>query len=530
ALSCLAEEGVTVDSVPAAGRWIPLRRTANITTGGTAEDVTDSVHPDNRRLAERAARVVGLDIAGVDFLTTDISRSWHDVGGAICEVNAQPGFRNHWMADPDRDINGEIVDIIFGRRSGRIPTAAITGTNGKTTKSTMLHHIWMTAGKHTGICATPAVRVGYDDVITKLNRSGLEGAEMLLKDPAVEAAVFEMPHKGLIYLGHPCDRYEVAAMLNVTDDHIGTHGIESVQQMAELKAQVLERAERAVVINADDPLCMAMRSRAGTPRHILVTRRPDAPAVRAHRDAGGEAVFIADRDGESWIVLATGAAEEPLMGVSAIPATMNGLLRVNEMNAMFAAGLAWAQGVELNVVRRALGSFSTSPEQNPGRFNFIGGLEFQVVLDYAHNPDGFRELCSVVSQLPVAGRRLLMTKRIGNRHAAHFTEVATMMVKTFDDIIVSGDPKWIGQNAEYAGQDPVGVMLSTSRQRLLDHGGAPDRITLEPNGDTAIQMALETARAGDLVVVLADPHEALPLINDFVRSRQDREGTLYPPG
>ena len=217
ACTCLEVQGLNVNSVPAIDAWVQLRRTANISTGGTATDVTHEVHLDNRLLAERAARLIGLDIAGVDFLCPDIRRSWHEVGGAICEVNAQPGFRVHWLGDPARDINGEVLDWIFRNKSGRVPTAAITGTNGKTTTARMLHHIWLATGKRVGVCTTQGVWIGRELVADK-NLSGQPGGQLLLDDPTVEAAVIEMPRKGLIMFGHPCDSYDVAALLNVQDD------------------------------------------------------------------------------------------------------------------------------------------------------------------------------------------------------------------------------------------------------------------------------------------------------------------------
>jgi cyanophycin synthetase len=515
ARDCLRRCGLTVDSVPGQGQWIALRRTANISTGGTAVDVTSAVHPDNRALAERAARIVGLDIAGIDFLCPDISRSWREVGGAICEVNAQPGFRPHWIADPGRDINGEILDILFAGRATRIPTAAITGTNGKTTTAMMLHHIWTAAGKLTGVCTTSMLRIG-DEIVSTANLSGHPGARMILNDPGVQAGVFEMPRKGLIVFGHPCDRYDVAALLNVADDHIGQYGIDTLEQMAELKAEVLERATQAIVVNADDHLCLAMRSRAGTDRHILVTADPANPAVVELRARGGEAVFIDARAGMRWIVLATGADDRALMPVDEIPATLGGLLRFNETNAMFATALAWAQGVDTGVIRRALSTFTNSAEQNPGRYNVIEGLPFRVLLDYAHNPDGVGEISAVASALPVSGRRVICSLTIGNRHPGHVVAVAPVLAETFDEIVLGCDPHRIRGCADYAGDDPTATMLSATRQLLLDAGAAAERITTEADPATAITRALRMAAPGDLVVVLAEPGEALPVIAGFI--------------
>ena len=521
ALDCLALHRLTAESIPPAGQTIALRRIANISSGGTADDLTHAVHPDNRALAERVARVVGLDIAGIDFITPDISRSWRDVGGAVCEVNGQPGFRPHWLADPQRDINAEVLDALFDGHPARIPTAAIAGTNGKTTTAEMLYRIWSTTGKVTGVCTTDVVRIG-GEYITGYNFSGQPGARIILNDPAVEAAVFEMPRRGLMMFGHPCDRYDVAALLNVQDDHIGVDGIDTMEQMAELKAEVLQRARHAIVVNADDPLCMAMRSRAGTDRQILVTDHPSDPAVRGHRRAGGEAVFVGQHDGAAWVVLATGGHEQPLIPVDDIPATMNGLLRFNVSNAMFAAALAWAQGIAPETIRHGLASFANSVEQNPGRYNFIDGLPFGVLVDFGHNPDGVRELCSVARKLPVEGRRIVCIRNLGNRHASHYPAVAPALAETFDAIVLGCDPPYIRVGDEYEGSDPVAAMLSASRRHLLNAGVRPESITTIPgeeqNSSDLIRAALAQAHPGDLVVVLDNHDKAVPVVERWRES------------
>ena len=474
---------------------------------GRQLDVTAAVHPDNRQLAERVSRLVGLDIAAVELMISDIGRSWRDVGGAVCDVSVQPGLDRHWHADPDRDINGEVIDVLFAGGSARIPTAAITGTDGKSTTATMLHHIWMTAGARAGLCSTSMLRIG-EEVISTENLSGYPGGHILLTDPGVEAAVIEMPRKGLIVFGHPCDRYDVAALLNVGDDHIGVDGIANIEQMAELKAEVLQRARDAIVVNAEDPLTMAMRSRAGTDRHILVARHPDA--VAAHRRGGGEAVFLAERDGRSWIVIAVGDEETDLIPTHEIPATMNGLLRFNETNAMFAAALAWAQRIDTATIRQALGGFHNSVAQNPGRYNFIDGPQFQVLLDYGHNLDEVTEVCRVVRGLPVAGRRIVCSAQLGNRHAAQFSQLAPMLAATFDEFVLSCYPLYVMRSADYTGDDPVGAMLSRNRRLLLDEGVAPDRMTMVREPGPAVGAALAIARPGDLVVLLSEPAEAMP--------------------
>ena len=483
-------------------------------TGGTGEDVSAIAHPDNIALTVRAARVMGLDIASIDFLSPDISRSWLDVGGVICDINGQRALQPHWLVDPTRDIHGEVLNLLFEGRPARIPTAAITGTNGKSTTAEMLYRIWTETGRVTGVCTTLRLRVG-DHVVSTDNLSGQPGARVMLNDPAVQAAVMEMPRKGLIIFGHPCDHYDVAALLNVQDDHIGEKGIDTAEQMAELKAEVLERATEAIVVNAEDPLCMAMRTRAGTGRHILVARTPEVPAVAEHRRQGGEAVYIGLREGIPWIVLAAGESDIALMPVHDIPATMSGLLTYNESNALFAAALAWAQGIDIGVIRRALSRFENTEDQNPGRYNFITGLPFDVLVDFAHNPDGVRGICSVASAVPVAGRRLLASLSIGDRHPHHIDDVASVLAATFDEFIISCDPEELGARSEHAEDDPAASWAARYRALLLQQGVDSDAITCELDRFAAIHVALDKARPGDLVVILTDHHEAQRVLHEW---------------
>jgi cyanophycin synthetase len=497
AMRCLEDQDLSPESIPQKGCFVYLRLTANISTGGTAVDVTALVHADNRKLAERAARLVGLDIAGVDFLCPDISRSWFEVGGAVIEVNGQPGFRSHWLSEPDRDINGEIIDWLFRNKSSRIPTAAITGTNGKSSTARMLHHIWMTSGKNAGVCATNGVLVGYD-IVTYKNLSGHPGGRILLEDPAVEAAVFEMPRKGLLLFGHPCDCYDVAALL---------------EEMARLKAGVLERATQAIVVNAEDALCLEMRKYAIAPRHILVACNPLTPALLDHLDQRGGGVFTQMCNGRPWIVIAEGAVQSQVMPLNEIPATMNGLLRFNETNALFATALAWAQGLSIDVIRKALATFASTPEQNPGRFNFIEGFEFQVLLDYAHNPVGVRELCEMVSKLPVTGARRLLNLNIGSRHREHINETASCLAHTFDYFVLSCEPGRVLNNPEWAGDDPMGNMLTYSRNCLSAEGVSQEAMMFEPDNPAALKKIMDSGQPGDLLVLLSGPRSTLPFLN-----------------
>lgn len=520
AQQCLKEQGLSAEDIPVEGQFVRLRKTASMSTGATPKDVTAYIHPDNRAMAERAARLVGLDIAGVDFLCPDISKSWRAVGGAINEVNAQPGMRAHWPGDQNRDINGEIIDSVFRDHPSRIPTIAITGTNGKSTVAKMLHHIWMFAGKQAGVCTTSGVWIG-EALITQENLSGYPGGRLLLNDPLIEVAIIEMPRKGLLYFGHPCDQYDVAALLNVQNDHIGVDGINSLEEMANLKAEVLARARHAVVINAEDPLCLASLSHARNCRHIMVAMSANVVAIHEHRaQKNGEAVFVTEQNGHRYIILAQGSTQIQLMPIDDIPATMGGLLAFNENNALFAIALAWAQGVPIETIRAAIGCFDNTPEHNPGRYNLMTDLPFKVLLDYGHNPDGIRQLCEVVRGIPTLGQRILLNLKIGNRHLAHINEVAPKLSETFDRFVLGCDSDFVKKSADYVGIDPEAIMLDASQAALIEAGAKAETIVTERGYQEAIQLALRSANPGDLLVILAEPWEALPLIEEMRKEKK----------
>jgi cyanophycin synthetase len=342
----LAEQGLTADDVPAVDRMVRLRRIGNLSTGGLPESVTDIVHPDNRMVAVRAARVLGLDIAGIDFLCTDISRSWREVGGGICEVNAQPGFRPHWFGEPERDVNGRILEMLL-QGQGRIPLAAITGTNDKTMVCQMLHRILLAAGLNAGLSTSQGVWIGQDQ-ISHDSLAGWPGGRILLSDSSVQAAVIEMPLKGLLTQGFPFDVCDVATVINVQVDDVGRDGVQTLEQLAQIKASVLQRAHKAIVVNVDDPLCVSVSQRSRARRQIHVSAQtPLPPVLQAHVAQGGTAVVLDPEGplGGRLQVLTTAGRE-----------TVIDMQPENVLSALLAIGLALGLGQPLGVIRTGLAS------------------------------------------------------------------------------------------------------------------------------------------------------------------------------
>ena len=290
----LAKLGYDKDTVPAAGEAVFLRSTANLSTGGTAIDVTDMVHPDNREMAARAVKAIGLDVGGVDFLCTDISRSYKETGAAICEINAAPGFRMHVAPSEGkpRDVAGPVMDMLFPPGSpSRIPIASITGTNGKTTTARMLAHIFKMSGATVGLSTTDGVYI--DGKLTvKGDMTGPVAAQMILRDPMVDAAVLETARGGLLRRGLGYEHCDVGAVLNVAADHLGLRGIDTIEDMALIKRIVIEVAQDTAVLNADDELCLKMADYSKAKNLCYVTMNAAHPLVGEHIRAGGRAVVL----------------------------------------------------------------------------------------------------------------------------------------------------------------------------------------------------------------------------------------------
>ena len=299
------DRATRVGSVVEAGRAVRVNSIANVSAGATAADVLGVIHPDNARAAVRAAKAIGLNICGVDFVSPDISKSWHEVGGGICEVNASVGLRPHLQAAPQIDVCDMLLQAMFSQGDGRIPIAMVTGAIGKTSTSTMLASILGCAGYIVGSATTEGVRID-GELVEQADLANADGASIVLRDATVTAAVLETARGGIVKTGLYVDRCDVAALLNVDRDQIGMDGVETLDDMVETKRKVLDVARKAVVLNADDPRCLALAEEFKPRlRTILFSKSPETAAIRGHVAAGGEVLFLAKRDGRETIVVAS---------------------------------------------------------------------------------------------------------------------------------------------------------------------------------------------------------------------------------
>jgi cyanophycin synthetase len=494
----MKEAGLSSESVLDDEQLLYLRSTANLSTGGTAIDVTDSVHPDNRDMAIRSIRAIGLDIGGVDFLTDDIGKSYKEIGGGICECNAAPGFRMHVAPSEGepRDVSGKVMDMLFPVGSNaKIPVAAITGTNGKTTTSRMLASIMKSAGFTTGMTSTDGVYID-GHLTVKGDMTGPTSAQIVLRDPSVDFAVMETARGGIVKRGLGYTECDVAACLNISSDHLGLRGVDTLEQLAEIKRVVVEVANKCVVLNADDQHCLQMADFCKAENICYVTMDSGHGLVREHIRSGGMAVVLENGINGEMITIFDKGAHIPLLWTHLIPATIEGKALHNVQNAMFAAAMAYSFDTSLEDIRQGLRIFNTSFYQAPGRLNIYDEHAFKVILDYAHNPAAIQTITELAGRLEVSGERRIVMAIPGDRRDQDVVEAANIVANGFDHFILKAD-----DNRRGRGDDEIPQML---RKTLLEAGVDESRIQVIPSEEDAVEAALDNANAGDLLVVLGD--------------------------
>ncbi|MEC7987891.1 MAG: cyanophycin synthetase [Myxococcota bacterium] len=500
----LQAAGYDIHTVLSEGEDFYLRSTANLSTGGTAIDVTDVCHPDNREMAIRAAAIIGLDVAGVDFLSTDISRSYKDIGGGICEVNAAPGFRMHISPSQgeSRDVASKVIDMLFPHDTPtRIPIAAITGTNGKTTTTRMLAHIHKMAGENVGMTTTDGVYIDGSRTIEG-DMTGPVSARMVLKDPSVSVAVLETARGGMLRAGLGYSAPDVACCLNVAADHLGTRGIDTLEQLAEVKRIPIEVARKSAVLNADDSLCLRMAAYTKAKQIVYVTMNSRNQLVRKHIRAGGQAVVLEEGINGHMISIYDNGTHVPLLWTHLIPATLEGQAMHNVQNAMFAAAMANSMGVSLDNIRQGLRTFDTSFFQVPGRMNIFDKLGFKVILDYGHNPAAVQAMCTLVDRLSQSGalgssgKRVCVLAAPGDRRDEDIINIAHLAVDSFDYFICRQDDSRRGR-----ADGEVPLIL---KKALMEKGVLAEQIQLCHSEVDAVEEALNICEQGDLLLIFAD--------------------------
>lgn len=489
----LSKQGCTWDSVPAVGEVVYLRDNSNLSTGGTATDITDEVHSDNAAVAVLAAETIGLDIAGVDVICDNIRHPLHEQSGGIVEVNAAPGLRMHVYPSEGkaRPVGEAIMDMLFPRDTqARVPLIAVTGTNGKTTVTRMISHVFATTKKFVGMATTDGI---YFNGVRRVTGdcSGPRSAESVLQHPRVEVAVLETARGGILRAGLGWDRSNVSVVLNVANDHLGLEGIETPERLARVKRVAIESVSKDGygVLNAEDHLTAEMASYCPG-KVIFFGTDCSGPVIAQHLAEGERAVYL--RDGE--IVLAEGAHETVLLRAAEIPATHEGLVPFQVQNAMAAAAACWGADVALDSIRLGLRTFQADEKMTPGRFNLFNLGDFRVILDYGHNPHAMRAIQSAVQQMRPR-RTIGLIASPGDRRDVDIQELALVAANTFDWIIVREDDALRGRE-----RGEVAHLIAETIHRARP--SLPATIIIDEA--EAVQQALDMARPGDLVVVFID--------------------------
>jgi cyanophycin synthetase len=494
----LQSAGLTADSIAEPGQVVLLRSTANLSTGGTATDVTDVIHPDNREMAERAVRAIGLDVGGVDFLSKDITESYRTIGGGICEVNAAPGFRMHVAPSEGtpRDVAAPVIDMLFpAGASARVPIAAVTGTNGKTTTVRMVAHITKMAGYTPGLTTTDGVYIDGQRTMQG-DMTGPVSARMVLADPQIDIAVLETARGGLLRAGMGVNEINVGAVLNVQADHLGLKGIDTLEQLGELKRIVVEVATDCAVLNADDPLVLKMAGHTEAKSICYVTMNPHHTLVREHIRAGGRACALEAGVNGQMITLYDHGSHIPLLWTHLIPATLEGRATHNVQNAMFAATITFSLGIKLDAIRQGLRTFDSTFFQTPGRMNVFSAHPFKVLFDYGHNAHAVGMMADLAQRLDVLGRRIVVLAGPGDRRDEDLAAIAKAVAGRFDHYICRRD-----DNLRDRAADEVPRIQAAA----LSAAGVPaEAISIIPDEQEAIEAALRMGESGDLLLIFAD--------------------------
>lgn len=513
----LARQGLGVDSVPEAGRRVALRGNANLSTGGTATDVTDIVHPAVAEAAVNAAQVVGLDICGVDVVCERIDVPLEAQGGVVVEVNAAPGLRMH--LDPSvgqpRDVGKCIVDMLFPTgETGRIPLVAVTGTNGKTTTVRLIAHILTRCGYCVGMTCSDGIYVGGKRIEAG-DCSGPKSAKAILMNPLVEAAVLECARGGILREGLGFDMADVGVVTNIgTGDHLGLKMLRTVEELAVIKRTLVQNVapDGWAVLNAEDPHVAAMAF-VCPGRIIFFGLSKRSPILAKHLLRGDRVVYV-----EKGHLVAREQGFEMLVPLDSIPLTYSGKLRFQVQNVLAAVAAAWALGTPWEKIVEGVQSFHSDSTTTPGRFNVyqyplpgngyrVTGGEATVIADYGHNPDAVAALVEAVEIFP-ARKRLVMLSGAGDRRDCDLMAMARKLGYAFDEVVLYEDACNRGRKE--------GEVMRLLRMGLQDAGRA--RVVAEVRGEfRAIEESLRRLDDGDLGLLLIDQvDEALKFLEDLI--------------
>jgi len=504
-LGVLNEQGYQPASIPAAGTRVLIRRNANLSTGGTAADVTDEIHPDVAARAVDAARVIGLDIAGIDIVALDIRRPMEEQGGVVVEVNAGPGLRMHLepSSGQPRNVGEAIIDMMFPEGdNGRIPIAAITGVNGKTTTTRLIAHILRGTGKTVGMTNSDGVYIG-NRRIEAGDCSGPQSARSVLLNPKVEMAVLEAARGGILREGLGFDRCDVAVVTNIGEgDHLGLSGIETLEKLSLVKRTIVDVVlpTGAAVLKADDPWVAQMAPKCPG-SVIFFCRDGEHEVMRSAREQGGRVVFVRD----DHVILAEGDQETVFISLSRVPLTYHGRVGFQVENVLAAIAATWSLKIPFDQIRQGLATFSSSAQQTPGRFNVLEANGATIILDYGHNPSAVTALVEALEMFPQKRRSIVFSAE-GDRRDGDIIRQTEILGESFENVILYEYPDLRGRQS--------GEIMALMKEGLAT-GSRLVEVFEMPDEPSCIEFALRSLEPGDLLVI--QPKEIDDVIAEVLR-------------
>ena len=515
AIQVLHRNGLDMDSVPLHGNAVFLRENGNLSTGGTARDCTDDIHPANCEIAVKAAELLGLDVAGVDMTIRDISIPVKRGEGAVIEVNAAPGLRMHLYPTEGsaRNVTKDIIDMMYPEgEPSAIPIISITGTNGKTTVTRLISHVLALTGKTVGMTTTSGIFIG-NQCISKGDNTGPVSAGMVLSDKRVEAAVLETARGGIVRKGLGYDMADVGVVVNISEDHLGIDGINTLEDLAFAKALVIEAVKKDgyAVLNADDEMTPLLLKRVNS-KVILFTKCTDNLLVFKHVESRGKAVCV--KDGS--VYFDSVESENFIIKLEDVPITFNGKAECNVENSLAAISALYALNIPADFINAGLKTFKPDILTNPGRFNIINMGDFRVMLDYGHNPAGYNAVTGCMATIQ-AGRHVGVIGMPGDRSNKNIKEVGEICGQTFAQLYIKEDMDLRGRKPGEVADLLYDAAISTGMDR--------DCVEVIHSELKALETAILNAQQGDLIVVFYEDFEATLKL---VESMKDERGKKAP--
>lgn len=492
-LDLLEKKGYTLETVAPKGEIVYLKSTANLSTGGTSIDVTDQVHPQNVFNCERISRIVGLDICGIDIMAKNLTEPLTENGGVILEVNAAPGFRMHLAPSEGlpRNVAAPVIDMLYPPgKSARIPIIAVTGTNGKTTTTRLIAHIVKNNGSRVGFTTSDGIYV-QNTMLMKGDTTGPFSAEFILKEPTVEVAVLETARGGILRAGLGFNKCDIGVITNIQEDHLGISDIHNLEDLARVKAVIIGAVKRSgwAVLNADNSYCLKIGKTADC-NVAYFSMDEKNPALKEHCKNGGIAAIYEN----GYVTIKKGDWKIRVEKVTHIPLTFNGSVDFMIQNVLAATLTTFLWGYKTEDIRMSLETFIPSAAQTPGRMNIFKFKDFKILVDFAHNPDGFNGIKTYLQTIE-ATEHLGVISGTGDRRDEDIIETARIAAMMFDRIVICQEKYLRGRKQ----QELIDLLLIGIKEIKPDMP-----IEINNNGDDCMKKLVKNATSGSFITILSD--------------------------